>query len=257
MNLRGVKLAGRTIRVNDRQPTFWDRVEAGSWEPGTLLALGALIRPGTAFLDIGAWVGPTALYAAALGARVVAVEADPAALEQLGANLAANPDLAERVTVVPRAAHPVLGRVALGVRRKPGDSMGSVLLAGRAGGWEAQAATPEDLAAMLAEEAVVKIDIEGGEYALLPALGPVLARAGAVLVSFHPGILAEAEGDPRERERLLAGALAALAGFEPCPITSSGIGAPAEPAPGGRLSAEEWAFLRRRGDAQDASRSGS
>jgi predicted nicotinamide N-methyase len=98
------------IQVDDDQPTFWDRVEAGAWEPGTLLALQPLLGPGVLFLDIGAWVGPLSLFAAGMGARVIAVEADPRAEVQLRRNLAANPDFAHRVTVMARAAAPIPGR---------------------------------------------------------------------------------------------------------------------------------------------------
>src|SRR3712207_221008 len=99
-------MGNRVIRVADDQPTFWDRVEAGRWEPETLAAIDRLVDHRTTFLDLGAWVGPTALYAAGIARRVVAAEADPAALDQLRRNLAANPGLAARIEVVPRAVHP-------------------------------------------------------------------------------------------------------------------------------------------------------
>ncbi len=188
-----VAIGSHRIQVADDQPTFWDKVAAGAWEPGTLGAVAAHVGPGTLFVDLGAWVGPLSMYAAALGARVIAVEADPRALDQLRRNLAANPDLAERVTVVPRAVSPDHDPVRLGARRKPGDSMSSVLLHDAATTWSADALTPDELAGMVAEgeRLVVKLDIEGGEYALLPTLTDLLSRPDAVLlVSLHPVILA-------------------------------------------------------------------
>jgi predicted nicotinamide N-methyase len=125
---RRVRIGTREIHVADDQPTFWDRVEAGCWESGTLTVIDQLVDRGTTFLDLGAWVGPTALYAAGRARRVIAVEADPAALAQLERNLAANPDLAPCIEVVARAIHAREGPVTLGVRRKPGDSMSSTLL---------------------------------------------------------------------------------------------------------------------------------
>lgn len=205
------RIGGRRLVVADDQPTFWDRVEAGRWEPATLAVYDRCVGPGTCVLDLGAWVGPLALYAAALGADVVAVEADPAALEQLRRNLAANPDLAVRITVIDRAVAPAAGSVRLGARRKPGDSMSSALLAGADAAWDAPAVTPPELMASIgpAERLFVKLDIEGGEYALLPALARAIDRPGAqLLVSLHPAILAETgEADPAGR------ALAALAAF--------------------------------------------
>lgn len=211
---RSVAIGPYRIHVDDDQPTFWDKVAGSAWEPGTLGAVAARVGPGTLFLDLGAWVGPLSLYAAALGARVIAVEADPRALDQLRRNLAANPDLAERITVVPRAVSPNRSPVRLGARRKPGDSMSSVLLADASTSWSADAVTPDELAGMVAEgeRLIVKLDIEGGEYALLPGLTGILSRPdAALLVSLHPVILAgTGVADPAGAALV---ALSSLAGF--------------------------------------------
>lgn len=191
---RRVRLGGCEIAVADDQPTFWDKVARGHWEPGTLAALAPLLETGATFLDLGAWVGPLSLMAAARGARVVAVEADPAARAQFERNLAANPGLAPRIELIAAAVAPHGGTVRLGARRKPGDSMSSTLLAGGPASWSAAALTPAMLARRLgpARPLVVKIDIEGAEYALLPHLGPLLGTPDPViLVSFHPAILRE------------------------------------------------------------------
>lgn len=173
-------------------------------------------------LDLGAWVGPITLLAAARGASVLAVEADPAALGQLRRNLAANPGLAPRVTVVPRAVAPEPGPVTLGARRKPGDSMSSVLLGGADLTWETEAITPAELAAALppAGDLFVKLDIEGGEYGLLPAFGPLLSRDPRILVSFHPAILQES-GEEDVATRTVA-ALALFTGWHAWEIGPAG-----------------------------------
>jgi FkbM family methyltransferase len=217
---RAVRMGSRVVRVADEQPTFWDRVEGGRWEPETLAAIDRLVDADTTFLDLGAWVGPTALYAAGVARRVIAVEADPAALAQLRRNLEVNPDLARRIEVMPRAVHAEEWPVTMGARRKPGDSMSSLLLDSAGRTWEAATVTPSQLAAMIAdaERLFVKIDIEGAEYDLLPALEPLLNRAHAVLISFHPKILAAAVGDTSEAGRKTRAALAALAGFRARPL---------------------------------------
>jgi FkbM family methyltransferase len=216
--------------------------------------LDRLVDERTTFLDLGAWVGPTALHAAARAGRVIAVEADPAALDQLRRNLAANPDLARRIEVVARAVHPHEGRVTLGARRKAGDSMSSVLLADARETWEAPAVTPEQLAAMLGEDdarLVIKMDLEGAEYALLPQAKPLLERAHAILVSFHPQILAAAVPAAAEAARRTRAALAALAGFRACPVTAAGAARPSLAPLLVRwrlrhdLPSEDWLFTRR------------
>ncbi|CAH1670843.1 FkbM family methyltransferase [Chelatococcus asaccharovorans] len=193
---RTVSLGGHPVTIADDYPTFWARADAGSWEPGTLQTQAGLITAETLFIDLGAWIGPTSLHAAACGARVIAVEADPAAAAVLRNNIAANPRLAPRISVIERAVAATSAPVTFGARRKPGDSMASMLLADTAAvTWTSQAVTPAELAGLIApgERPVIKIDLEGAEYGVLPALGPLVAHPQtAVLVSFHPGILAEA-----------------------------------------------------------------
>jgi FkbM family methyltransferase len=248
---RAVRIGSRVIRVADDQPTFWDRVEAGQWEPETLAAIDGLVDSRTTFLDLGAWVGPTTLYAAGIGRHIVAVEADPAALDQLRRNLAVNPDLAERIEVVPRAVHAHEGSVGMGARRKPGDSMSSVLLAGCERTWEAATVTPGELAAMTAdaERLIVKIDIEGAEYDLLPSLAPLLERAHAILISFHPKILDAALSNKRDAARRTRAALAALASFQARPLAAKSGASRAPLLVRWRLRRElpgdDWLFIRR------------
>lgn len=235
---RRVKLAGRLLMVCDAKPTFWDRVSAGAWEPGALEAISTHVGPKTVFLDLGAWVGPTTLLAAELGARCLAVEADPQALSELRGNLAANPELERRVTVIGRAVSSTGAPVTLAARRKPGDSMSSILLAcrgdsGRAT-WQADAVTPAELADLVGPDAplFIKLDIEGGEFALLPRCAPLLERRTAptaALVSFHPGILRETGVAPAAIVAHVAEALAPFQGwsFEEIdpPAATSGPGA--------------------------------
>lgn len=217
--LRTTSLRGRGLAVCDDKPTFWDKAAAGTWEPELLEAFEQLIRPGDTVLDIGAWVGPTSLFAALLGARVVSVEADPRAAELLRGNIAANPGLAGRMTVVERAAAAVAGPISLAAPRKPGDSMSSVLLGARDGGWTVQAVTPAellDLARPSGDGALlVKVDIEGGEYDLIPALVPALppGRVRGLIVAFHPGLLQVAGRASFEVDAANAACFAALQGW--------------------------------------------
>ena len=197
---------------------------------------------GTTFLDTGAWIGPLSLYAASRGARVVAVEADPAALAELWANVGANPTLSPRVEIIERALALKPGTVRMGARRKPGDSMSSTLLPGSGTSWDAQAITPAELAGHVAgaDSLVVKLDIEGGEAALLPALVPAIARPGCtLLVSLHPQILSEA-GDPDPAATLVA-ALGALASWRAARLEDGRwMGGPV--TPDAVLRADLWLF---------------
>lgn len=226
---RQVSLRGRRFAVVDDKPTFWDKAEAGLWEPETLETLERLVSPGTALVDIGSWVGPTSLFAAAGGAEVLAVEADPTAFALLCANIAANPELAGQIHPVHAAAAPRPGRLRFGAPRKLGDSMGSVLMAGStAAGFETDAITPEALAAQVprGRPLVVKIDIEGGEYDLLPALAPLCdVTTAGVLVAFHPRILARSGRSAEVIRDLTEASFSALGRFSPSVIESEHLAA--------------------------------
>jgi FkbM family methyltransferase len=211
-----------SFRVADDMDSFWTKLDRGAWEPETLAALIALVRPGMLVLDVGAWIGPISLLCAALGARVVALEPDPRAFERLEANLAANPGLASRVEAMPVALSPEGGRLRLGSPRKQGDSMASLLLADRAPArWEAEAITASELSAHLgpAGPDIVKMDVEGAEYGLAPHLGVLLpASLTALILAVHPSLLAEAGHEAAAIDTMTRGLEAALAGFAARPL---------------------------------------
>jgi len=102
---------------------FWDRFDRGLWEPQTLRKLCALTE-GDLFVDIGAWIGPTALTAAVNGARVLAFEPDPVARQELEDNVKANPGV--NVTVYPIALSDREGVFRLTAHDWLGDSMSSL-----------------------------------------------------------------------------------------------------------------------------------
>jgi FkbM family methyltransferase len=228
--MRVVTAGPARFAVVDDKDSFWDRVEAGTWEPASLAAMTGLCGPGTTLVDIGAWVGPITLVAAALGAEVMAFEPDLRAFELLAANVAANPGFAERVEITRAALAPKAGRIRLGSPRKPGDSMGSVLFAGRGTvDWEADAITPAQAAERVAGAGriVLKIDVEGAEYGLAGVLAPLLDRRTiAAMIAFHPRILKGAGVNEEEIERLTALAEAVFADFSARLLDEEGSAAP-------------------------------
>jgi len=70
---------------------FWDRVDGISWEPRTFKVLKTILQnsgdvKNAEYLDFGAWIGPTVLFAANFASRVWALEPDTMAAEMLVAN---------------------------------------------------------------------------------------------------------------------------------------------------------------------------
>src|SRR5271169_2276295 len=112
-----ISLAGGGFRVARRiagrdYSDFWRRMQDGAWEPETLWLLDRLLTPGVEFYDIGAWIGPTTLFASMKGVRVVAFEPDPVARKALATNLALNPT-AGSVSVRPYALAAARGKASL------------------------------------------------------------------------------------------------------------------------------------------------
>ena len=127
-------------------------------------------------MDIGAWIGATALPAAARGARVLAFEPDPVARDELDRNIALS-DLGDRITVHPYALTNRDGRRQITARDALGDSMSS--LSRRRQADRSTIVETVDVQKVLPQfegARIVKIDIEGGEYGLLPSMRTWLAE---------------------------------------------------------------------------------
>ncbi len=185
-----------SFSVNTKGP-FWNRMSSGEWEPETLQCIRLLCSHDTTFLDIGAWIGPTMLYAAALGSRAVGLEPDPRAYAQLVLNVASNPDWASRVQIANVAAGIENGALELH-SRVLGNSETSVFKRHARHGSIVECGTSisvqqVDICAFIQKtidpnaKLVTKIDVEGAEFLFLPKLAAFLAeRGGGLLVSTHP-----------------------------------------------------------------------
>lgn len=185
----------------------------GVWEPSLTAWLGRTLRPGDGFVDVGANIGYFSLLAARLVGHtgsVVAVEASPSALAALRRNLAVNQT--GTVRLVPCAVaerectltfyEPKSGIHSVTTSVRPGDDVAPVFET-------AARPLPALLTdAELAGARVIKIDIEGGEYAALRGLVPVLDRAREdieLVVEVSAGMLAKQSHTIAETTDLLTG----------------------------------------------------
>jgi FkbM family methyltransferase len=178
--------------VGDAHTGFWEVFRDGKWEESTLDTFDRYLSGKTVFLDIGAWIGPTTLYAAATAKRVIAIEADPVAAGLLRKNVALNPTLSARIEILERAVFAHDGTLRIGSKGSTGDSMSSVFFAENENSWEVETITPSEIRAKIGdgESVFLKIDIEGAEYHLLPAIAPLLALPDiTALIAFHPSFL--------------------------------------------------------------------
>jgi FkbM family methyltransferase len=188
-----------SVRCDDARHAFWSRVDAGLWEPQTFEVFQRFLRPDHSYIDMGAWIGPTVLYGAMLSRRVHALEPDPVAFAELAANVEANPALRRKIHLHPCGIGPDNGPLQLyagglyfGEQSHFGDSMSGMLAAPGAVGQPRREVQGMDLERFLALNAIddcnfIKMDIEGGEYAVIPGLWRRLPQLGlpTLYVSFH------------------------------------------------------------------------
>ena len=76
------------VAEDGAQKNFWNNLS--TWEPETFSFVESCAKPGTTFIDVGAWIGPITLLAARRGAHVISLEPDPAALLTLEKNIRLN-----------------------------------------------------------------------------------------------------------------------------------------------------------------------
>lgn len=193
-----VTVNGDDFRVAVPLPhPFWSRVSDGSWEPETFKVLEYFLRPDWRFVDVGAWVGATSLFAAKKCGAVEAYECDPVALHRLKNNISANPDTKGKIRLHEHAIGDADGFLRL-YSRALGNSetsiynrherKGSVVDCGETvltGVRDARTVFREQGYAGC-DRTLVKIDMEGAEFIILPHLAEVIAESRNVwLISFH------------------------------------------------------------------------
>ncbi|XRB07674.1 methyltransferase [Pycnococcus provasolii] len=187
----------------------------GRWEPSTLEHLKTALanKKGSVYLDIGANIGYFALYVAALGYHVIAVEASQENANLIRYSLCLNPELKSRIK---------LHHVALAEKRmrcllaSPEGNSGNMNMdckeeEGRAldfSGWmhwsgrrqreEVVMTVPLDEVVGRDERVdVLKIDTEGFEYhALVGGQKHVLPKIRSVFSEFSPFMLRKQHTDP-------------------------------------------------------------
>ena len=203
--LRGhcpASLDGERFLCDPYHSSFWRKASAGKWEPETFRLLAAHLDKTSDYLDIGAWIGPTVLYGARKARHVWAFEPDPSAFRALSWNIELN--ALDNVSALPAAIWDKVGVARMaGFRGEAGDSTTSLLNPGGAAGADVLTINFEDFAGAvdLSGVGLVKIDIEGAEYDVVPRLAPWLKdQRPALLISTHAPYLPERE----RRERMAA-----------------------------------------------------
>lgn len=206
--------AVRRVEGSPSFEPFWARVTADAWEPETITTIAQFCNDETVFLDVGAWVGATALYASSRGAKVYAFEPDPIAIAAFQANMGLNPSLAHRIDLIQSAV---------------GDTSGTLeLFAGFQGNSETSIFNTVERAGNVKEfgkkftvgmvnliefvgkieagrDIFIKMDIEGAEFDLLPKIHDVCSsRQARILVELHGANIVKATDEDTKFARQVA-----------------------------------------------------
>lgn len=185
-----VEKAGHKIYYDPQtsNANFW-RSTYTNWEGNTFKVFQRFIGPETVVLDIGSWIGVTALWEGQIAKSVVALEPTPKAFAELKANLAMNPELAGRVKIINKAMGSDDGRKEMTNRGDSMDRLTSFIEVPVISVNTLVAAHPE-----LQNVGFVKIDTEGYEKVIVPALEQFLKEKKPVaFVSLHQTFIGHAE----------------------------------------------------------------
>ncbi len=189
------RLADERFRLDPYHSKFWRKASAGAWEPETLAVLAAHLDRDHDYLDIGAWIGPTVLFGARKARHVWCFEPDPEAFRALAWNIALN--RLDNVSAFAAALSLDMGVARMaGMRGEAGDSTTSLLNPDGAAGSDVLTLRFDRFAQAvdLSGVSLVKMDVEGAEFDILPTLLPWLERhRPALLLSTHAPFLAPAQ----------------------------------------------------------------
>jgi FkbM family methyltransferase len=195
---------GSSVRVcsamTNGNPGIWD-IASTKWEPITYRAFSAAIDSETSVIDFGSWIGVTALYSATRAKRVIALEPDYAAYKILLINQKLNiPHLplsvfhacvsAEQVSVQMQNPLSIRKNSQAGGSASQAEIITDDLGKSNTGSVQCRAATSllYDFGIEENSKVFIKIDTEGHEQVVVPALFPLYQRLRlkpSMLVSMH------------------------------------------------------------------------
>ena len=184
-------IGGSKFKLDPYHIGFWRSVQRDQWEPQTFKIMSRFISADSIYCDVGAWIGPTVVYAAKICKKVICFEPDPHAYKYLRWNI----DLNELHNV---SSYSIALSNETSIQRMSslggnlGDSMASLLMGSTwRSAWQqlkpnnSGESNAVDVLAIKWDEFInlskiekidfLKIDIEGGEFALLPSMRDYLS----------------------------------------------------------------------------------
>lgn len=171
--------------------SFWKDLEDNIWEPETFQVFDRFLNDETYYFDIGAWIGPTVLYCAQKTKKAFAFEPDPSAFRELKANYNANTGAKwyNDVEIFNAAISDKPGKIRIGNEKSFGNSNSSILFADEKLSVEVDSISLINFIKeqkLIDKKLFLKIDIEGGEFLILPKIKDFLKELDVTIyLSVH------------------------------------------------------------------------
>jgi len=206
-----IKINDVTFNIgNDKYSNGWykEKFADSVWEEYTFRIIDYFSGKKNIYLDVGSWIGPTAIYSSYKYDRVYAFEPDPVAIDRLRLNLKANKDI-KNIIIVPKLLSNKNGKSFLGKRGSFGNSLSREVDVS-----ERDLENISDYKAVgsitikqffnafrvpASRVSLIKVDIEGGEKYLAKSLSKFLNQNKShnisLYISIHWNCLSELEVD--------------------------------------------------------------
>lgn len=199
--MKNITKNGKAFRVDDSDESrgtqefrtmrewFWDEMIRNKWEDDTFSIFDHFIDAEHSYIDVGAWIGPTALYGCQIARHCHAIEPDPIAFEELQKNVDLNPALRDRITLHQLCIGDENGSVRLGNKTHFGNSTSSILHGGTDESCLSPSLTLEEFIRLndIDDCNFIKLDIEGAETIVLPNIMEYVCKEKPTIhLSLHP-----------------------------------------------------------------------
>jgi len=192
-----IKINNQNFLVK-KNTLFWKNFKKNKWEFINFKIYKYFINKNTNYYDIGSWIGPTILIAASLSPKkIFGFEPDLKAFKELKENIFLNKNKFKKILVkiYNKAAYLNNKKIELNIPKGDHGASVSSLLRSKKIYYESSIVNCVNLLKFfknnqLSKDDFVKIDIEGGEYKLLPFIGNFLReKSPNIYLSLHPFLI--------------------------------------------------------------------
>jgi FkbM family methyltransferase len=188
--------------------SFWAQLQVGVWEPETFKIFDIFLDKNHSYIDLGAWIGPTVLYGCQNAKFCYAVEPDPVAFKNLKNNIDLNDQLRYRIKLSDQCITNFSGATYLTPKNKePGDSMSSIVFEKSSTSCKVEGITFHQfiLDNSIKDCNFIKIDIEGGEFTVLPTMQEFLEKEKPTIhLSLHPPLMKNPHGSLKKIYKIIS-----------------------------------------------------